>query len=1059
MSAVNYEEIRQRNIEEYGKGTRHLAYLSDLYETRTHFLYELLQNAEDALEERDNQTDAGYVEFRLCDNRLELRHNGKPFDERDVTGICGIGEGTKTGDYSQIGKFGIGFKSVYAYTLAPRIYSNDEHFEVRRFVEPHALPDHTAPTDLKSGETCIVLPFDTQPEIQGYRAYVPQQQAISEIGQALKHLGLRTLLFLRFIDEIRWSLPDGASGAFLRETRAVNDKPAARYVDVTDGNTTETWLLFRRNTEVTDTEGNALAVEVGFLVQAGRVVRAKNTELVVSFPTAKKTELGFLIQGPFKTTKPRDNIEDEIKAKENPQLLETAALLAADSLEYLRDLGLLSVESFTALPLQSSVFQNDGTRFFKPVYEAIRNVLKSKSLLPRHKGGFVAASEARLARGAQLADVFSPEQLGTLFGVDQCYWLDTAITADRMPELRDYLAGKRKQWSRNEWEQEPLVDGIEVEAKDIAAKLTASFFQVQDESWLVDFYKYLDKNFEPYRETPFVRLEDDGTHIISRKAFLPPRDPSGIDMAVFPLVKQSLAEKRDALEFLRDKAKLREPDAVDVVIQCLLPKYGPGGLRFDPTEYRHDLQRIVAACGGEGRHRMTQALRSSMFIACTPARSPELGEIVWKAPGDQAVFIGTPELAAWFADNDQDEAWFIHPAANQILDNRICDFEVARPVPLLGCDSTSRGKIRLQSHHGWHKQGIDGFNPDAQILGLIFVLQHWNQDRARYLWSVLLDIPHLIKGYIQQETNLNRLDAARRISTYSKLGKACVDIAWLPDATGVPCKPKELLLSDLYDGFETTSIRAKEVAERLDMKQPERERALEIVTAGDSVLKELIDLYQSGSDSDREKLKKMIPIAAPPQPAPAFKDGLKGLSRLQRGEPTHGSTSSAPVGNSDSYQKKRDDDVEDAVKVHLAFPHIVTFSPVRNQPSNSVERDFLYSEYQGRCQVTGHTFPKAHANSDGVAENYFEACALLSYSNAGYLNDAGNMLCVSADTMAKFKNASFEWVDDLEEVIERFKTRKSGDTATVDILLAGEKARITWSERHFMRLIALWNKA
>ena len=60
----------------------------------------------------------GYVEIRLHDDRLELRHNGKPFDERDVTGVCGIGEGSKAGDYSQIGKFGIGFKSVYAYTLS-----------------------------------------------------------------------------------------------------------------------------------------------------------------------------------------------------------------------------------------------------------------------------------------------------------------------------------------------------------------------------------------------------------------------------------------------------------------------------------------------------------------------------------------------------------------------------------------------------------------------------------------------------------------------------------------------------------------------------------------------------------------------------------------------------------------------------------------------------------------------------------------------------------------------------------------------------------------------------
>lgn len=1056
MNLVNYEEIRQRNIEEYGKGTRHLAYLSDLYENRTHFLYELLQNAEDALAKRKDRSDDGYVEISLHEDRLELRHNGKPFDEQDVIGICGIGEGTKVGDYSQIGKFGIGFKSVYAYTLAPRIHSNGEHFEVRRFVEPHALPDKAIPGAIKLGETCIVLPFDTQADIKAFRAYVSPQDAVIEIGQAIKRLGLRTLLFLRFIDEIRWTLPDGTQGAFLRETRAIENKSTARYVDVTDGNRTETWLLFRRDTEFIDAEGKPLAVEVGFLLQNGKVIRANNTELVVSFPTTKRTELGFLIQGPFKTTKARDNIEDEIKAKENTQLIETAAHLAADSLEDLCDLDFLHVESFKALPLESSVFLDDSTRFFMPVYQAIREALKSKRLLPKYRGGFVTANEARLARGAQLAEVFSSEQLGSLFGIEQCYWLDTAITADRMPELRDYLAGKRK--SRTEWEQEPLVEGIEVEAKDIAAKLTASFFQAQEESWLVDFYKYLDKNLEPYRDTLFVRLED-GTHIPTSQAFLPPRDSSENDKAVFPLVKQSLVEKQDVLKFLRDKAKLREPDTVDYVIKIRLPKYKLGARLFDQVDYERDLQYIVAACGGEGRYRMTPTIKSTKFIACTPARSPESVEVIWKSPSDQAVFIRTPELEAWFADNDQDEAWFIHSSAKRLLNNRICDLIVARLAPLLDCDPEKMGTIRLKSNWGQHKQGLDGFNPDAQILGLKYAFQNWNQKRAQYLWSVLLDIPHLIKGDVQQESNANRLDAATRTSTYSQFGKECVDTAWLPDQRGLRHKSKELLLAELPDGFEAISIRAKEVAEKLGMKQPEQEQALAKLGQGDPRRMKLLEKIASATDDELGAFEKLVPKEIEPQPAPPFKDGLKELLRSQRGEASQGNTNQSALSNPVRYQKKLDESVEDAVKAHLATPQAVIFTPERIQPSNSDARNFLYSEYQGRCQLTGHTFLKASANAEGEAENYFEACALLSYSNADYLNDSGNMLCVSADTMAKFKHASVEWVDNLEELIERFNNRESGNSATARILLAGEEARITWSERHFMRLIALWNKA
>ena len=95
-----------------------------------------------------------------------------------------------------------------------------------------------------------------------------------------------------------------------------------------------------------------------------------------------------------------------------------------------------------------------------------------------------------------------------------------------------------------------------------------------------------------------------------------------------------------------------------------------------------------------------------------------------------------------------------------------------------------------------------------------------------------------------------------------------------------------------------------------------------------------------------------------------------------------------------------------------------------------------------------------------MVENYFEACSLLSYANADYLNDAGNMLCVSADTMAKFKYAGRTFLESLEDAIETFKANgESAESISVKIRLAGEECFIKWSQRHFMRLVALYEKA
>ena len=104
---TNYEKILKENNEEYGKGTRHLEFLGRLYSDKTHFIYELLQNAEDAR--------ASKVSFVLESTRLVFKHDGTElFNEKHVRGLCGVAESTKSRDETKIGKFGITFgNSLY----------------------------------------------------------------------------------------------------------------------------------------------------------------------------------------------------------------------------------------------------------------------------------------------------------------------------------------------------------------------------------------------------------------------------------------------------------------------------------------------------------------------------------------------------------------------------------------------------------------------------------------------------------------------------------------------------------------------------------------------------------------------------------------------------------------------------------------------------------------------------------------------------------------------------------------------------------------------------------
>jgi hypothetical protein len=80
----------------------------DIYSENKRFIYELIQNADDAAE-----VDQSELMIEIKSSFVVLSHNGKPFDEKDLRGLCGIGRGTKRDKEAKTGYKGIGFKSVF----------------------------------------------------------------------------------------------------------------------------------------------------------------------------------------------------------------------------------------------------------------------------------------------------------------------------------------------------------------------------------------------------------------------------------------------------------------------------------------------------------------------------------------------------------------------------------------------------------------------------------------------------------------------------------------------------------------------------------------------------------------------------------------------------------------------------------------------------------------------------------------------------------------------------------------------------------------------------------
>ena len=258
--ASNYSEIKAQNKLRYGTDVgrygKHL--LTDRYDDRTHFIYELLQNAEDALRRRTGEPPSKTVRFELSEQALRISHYGKPFDREDVKGVCGIASGTKQGvNVTQIGRFGIGFKSVYGFTDRPEIHSGDEDFGIDSYVWPSAQSAIERDPD----ETVFIMPLRD-----------PDKHR-EEIAKGLQRISLDTLLFLREIDAIEWVLPDRKSGRYVRKSTAQDSR--VRQVTVIGESldhaaAEKTWLVFSKPTM----DGDLLAghIEVAFLLEDDRIV-------------------------------------------------------------------------------------------------------------------------------------------------------------------------------------------------------------------------------------------------------------------------------------------------------------------------------------------------------------------------------------------------------------------------------------------------------------------------------------------------------------------------------------------------------------------------------------------------------------------------------------------------------------------------------------------------------------------------------------------------------------------------------------------------------------------
>ena len=525
-----------------------------LYPDSAHFIYELLQNADDA--------GATQVSIILKSDTLYFKHNGtERFSVTSknhvgvpghINSITGIGNTAKdNAETNKIGKFGVGFKSVFQYTDCPEIYDDAFKFKIENYIIP-ILIDHDH--DFREeGETLFCIPFK-DPEV-GY----------NDIREKLMNLSNATL-FLNNLHTISWTNAESDENEIF-EKKIVGKHKAqditCQQICLSDSKTENMLWLFTR--EITIKNEGIFPINVGFYLNNDGEIDTKEIRNVCCyFPTDESFQSCFISHAPFLLVKSRSQILDNNDI--NKRLVSAIGDLVADVLPELKKLKLLNGNLFDLIAYKHYRPYSTYKKLINPsaiCIPCLDKIKRSKLLMSRN-GEFYGPKDIFLYPTLDIADLISAEQLQTL---------------NKRTNPIDFICKELNEYDFCEWD-ELGVDLYIVER--FARQITAEFMKAQTMSWVNKFYSQLieklrkhwnnvkDKSVGFLAAPIVLTTNDEWVTPFYRERLNIYYDGAGADG--YNIVSPDFCKHKNIKKFL-DEIGCKAPDQEDYIKTKILPKY------------------------------------------------------------------------------------------------------------------------------------------------------------------------------------------------------------------------------------------------------------------------------------------------------------------------------------------------------------------------------------------------------------------------------------------------------------------------------------------------------
>lgn len=813
----------------FEEGIRRL--LSELYPDNAHFIYELLQNAEDA--------NATVVEFELHDSGLEVRHNGsRAFSLSDIDSITNIGDSTKKDDPTQIGKFGVGFKAVYSYTSRPEIRSATYSFAIEDLFVNERISGE-API----GWTSFRFPFDRQEK--------PADVAVEEVTRGLAELDEKTLLFLNHISTVTYALPDGTIG--ILERQDLDDHVIKIQKSEGDDFVESHWLRLIGGASVEHSGTNPLSVAAAFRLELGepakpkrgkqkdgKIAQSASTRSIIPldqgdvsiyFPAVKESSgLKFHIHAPFASTVARDSVRDD---PGNVRLLEDIAALIVDALPWLCNQGLIDDTFLATLPNRD----DPVGRPYSLIRDAIIQAFNELQITPVRGSGH-APARSLVSSPSEFRNWLTEGDLPFLFSMSE-------IETERTPNWirdRDGRAGKflgaldtiEFGWSEM---GDALGNVRDVgEPDDPFIPVWLDWLAAKSDGAIDDFYQLLGKGcsthqlhwFAPLESIPIVRLTRRGRneHVKGPDTYL----PSGRNDNVQTRVRFELAYFDDDddqaratnLKAFYQAAGVRRWDE-SAQIEARLRTYKssnrplPGGDKEVATHL--DDVRSFARYALSNRDSARRLFEKVPFLA---SLQPD-GSVTWVSPGESYLDLpyrstGLSSLYPWVPLHYKSTGEFAYyrkpyPVAGYYLEiDGFEDFlDLAGSEVGIAITSSNVFRNPQLKREWWANNRESAYTEkvDWDIERLDKIIESGDNDLIRTLWFTIREAKAE-----KAEAGYRANNSARRHAFDSQLAQKLKSKAWVLDRNGDLRLPREVTVDDLPDDWQWPS--ASSLVHKLD---------------------------------------------------------------------------------------------------------------------------------------------------------------------------------------------------------------------------------------------------